>query len=238
MQAALEFDRPDAVEGRPDPQQRRNSTRRPAPISTPCSSGPEASNVQVTQQFNSPQQGNFNLKVTGSRDRQHHVLAHARPGAVSITATGEVIWGIKKLNLALALDNTGSMSSSNKMTELKNAAHNLLDHAQEGREEAGRHQGRDRAVRGRRQCRHRQRQCRLDRLDGLGSRERHLQQSQLHHQEQLHVDTTDLDAQEPQHLERLRHGPRPEQRRTRRRRPAPAPRPCSAPIRRPTARRR
>ena len=46
---------------------------------------------------------------------------------VNITATGEVVWGIKKLNLALALDNTGSMASSNKMTELKKAAHNLLD---------------------------------------------------------------------------------------------------------------
>jgi uncharacterized protein YegL len=37
-----------------------------------------------------------------------------------------VLWGIKKLNLALALDNTGSMSSSGKMTELKKAAHTLL----------------------------------------------------------------------------------------------------------------
>ena len=46
---------------------------------------------------------------------------------MNITASGEVVWGIKKLNLALALDNTGSMASNNKMTELKKAAHNLLD---------------------------------------------------------------------------------------------------------------
>ncbi len=46
---------------------------------------------------------------------------------IDITATGEVVWGIKKLNLALALDNTGSMSSSGKMTALKEAAHNLLN---------------------------------------------------------------------------------------------------------------
>ena len=46
---------------------------------------------------------------------------------VNITASGEVVWGIKKLNLALAFDNTGSMSSNGKMTELKEAAHNLLD---------------------------------------------------------------------------------------------------------------
>ena len=45
---------------------------------------------------------------------------------IDITASGEVLWGIKKLNLALALDNTGSMASSGKMTALKEAAHNLL----------------------------------------------------------------------------------------------------------------
>lgn len=44
-----------------------------------------------------------------------------------VGARAEVTWGIKKLEIALALDNTGSMSSSNKMTELKAAAHNLLN---------------------------------------------------------------------------------------------------------------
>ncbi len=39
----------------------------------------------------------------------------------------QVQWGIKKLEVALALDNTGSMSSSSKMTELKKAAKTLLD---------------------------------------------------------------------------------------------------------------
>jgi uncharacterized protein YegL len=37
-----------------------------------------------------------------------------------------VLWGIKKLNLALVLDNTGSMAANAKMTNLKTAAHNLL----------------------------------------------------------------------------------------------------------------
>lgn len=43
-----------------------------------------------------------------------------------VGAHSEVTWGIKKLELALALDNTGSMSSNSKMTELKKAAKNLL----------------------------------------------------------------------------------------------------------------
>ena len=77
---------------------------------------------------------------------------------VNITASGEVVWGIKKLNLALALDNTGSMSSNGKMTALKEAAHNLLATPEERREDARRHQDLDRAVRRRRQCRHQQRQ--------------------------------------------------------------------------------
>ncbi|MBY0531847.1 MAG: VWA domain-containing protein [Xanthobacteraceae bacterium] len=44
-----------------------------------------------------------------------------------VGARAEVTWGIKKLEVALALDNTGSMSSNNKMTELKKASHNLLN---------------------------------------------------------------------------------------------------------------
>ncbi len=87
---------------------------------------PEATAVQVTPEFGSPQQGNFSLKVTGSTTVPTVFWRFLGTDKVNITATGEVVWGIKKLNLALALDNTGSMGSSNKMTELKNAAHSLL----------------------------------------------------------------------------------------------------------------
>jgi Flp pilus assembly protein TadG len=88
---------------------------------------PEASNVQVTQQFSSPVAGNFTIKLVGSATMSTVVWRLVGQDQLTITATGEVVWGIKKLNLALALDNTGSMSSNNKMTELKKAAHNLLD---------------------------------------------------------------------------------------------------------------
>ena len=137
---------------------------------------PEASNVQVTQQFSSPQQGSFTLTCHGSATVNTMFWRLMGQAQVDISATGEVVWGIKKLNLALALDNTGSMASSGKMTALKTAAHNLLDHAQERRKDTGRHQGVDRSVRGRRQCRHRQCRRDLDRLDRLGRRQRHLQQ--------------------------------------------------------------
>lgn len=88
---------------------------------------PEASNVQIVQQFSTPQAGNFTIKLTGSATVNTVVWRLIGQEHITITATGEVVWGIKKLNLALALDNTGSMASSNKMTELKKAAHNLLD---------------------------------------------------------------------------------------------------------------
>jgi Flp pilus assembly protein TadG len=87
---------------------------------------PDASNVQVTQQLTTPVQGSFNLKVTGTATVATMFWRLLGQDQINVTATGEVTWGIKKLNLALALDNTGSMSASNKMTELKAAAHTLL----------------------------------------------------------------------------------------------------------------
>ena len=44
---------------------------------------------------------------------------------VPIGRSSTTVWGEARLRVALALDNTGSMSSSNKMTALKNATHNL-----------------------------------------------------------------------------------------------------------------
>jgi Flp pilus assembly protein TadG len=87
----------------------------------------EASNVQVTQKLSSPQQGSFNIKVSSTATVNTMFWQLVGYGQVDISATGEVVWGIKKLNLALALDNTLSMNSSGKMTALKEAAHNLLD---------------------------------------------------------------------------------------------------------------
>jgi Flp pilus assembly protein TadG len=46
---------------------------------------------------------------------------------LDIAASGQTVWGVNKIELALALDNTGSMSNSGKMTALKQSANNLLD---------------------------------------------------------------------------------------------------------------
>ncbi|BAT60822.1 von Willebrand factor type A domain protein [Variibacter gotjawalensis] len=47
-------------------------------------------------------------------------------GSVPIAANTEVVWGMKRLEIALALDNTGSMKGD-KMTELKTATRKLLN---------------------------------------------------------------------------------------------------------------
>ena len=46
---------------------------------------------------------------------------------IDIGATGQTVWGVNKIELALALDNTGSMASAGKMTALKESANNLLN---------------------------------------------------------------------------------------------------------------
>ena len=66
------------------------------------------------------------LVVTVSGQYQTSITGVIGVHNFPIGARAEVTWGIKKLELALALDNTGSMASSNKMTELKKAAKNLL----------------------------------------------------------------------------------------------------------------
>ena len=47
-----------------------------------------------------------------------------------IGRSSTTVWGEARLRVALALDNTGSMASSNKMTALKTATHNLLTQLQ------------------------------------------------------------------------------------------------------------
>jgi Flp pilus assembly protein TadG len=98
---------------------------------------PEAKNVQVQQQFSSPQQGSFNIKVIASATVDTTFWRVIGQDQVNISASGEIVWGIKKLNLALALDNTGSMASNNKMTALKEAAHNLLNTLQKAEKTPG-----------------------------------------------------------------------------------------------------
>mgnify|MGYP003393297524 CR=1 FL=1 len=71
-----------------------------------------------------PITGKIHLAATGQYTPQISGFIGIQTFPVAVNT--EVQWGMKKLELALALDNTGSMSSNNKMTELKKAAKNLI----------------------------------------------------------------------------------------------------------------
>ncbi len=95
----------------------------------------------------SPQQGSFilDVKAGGTVPTTFtKLLGHEK---LDVSSSVQVKWGVKKLELALVLDNTGSMASNGKMTELKTASKNSAHHAQGCRQEARRREGRHRAVR-------------------------------------------------------------------------------------------
>jgi Flp pilus assembly protein TadG len=89
------------------------------------SNRPEVQNVVVTPIFTQPQTGNFTLDMTSSGTVKTTFTGIWQP-TLTIGAKSQAFWGMKKLELALALDNTGSMASSQKMANLKTAAKNLL----------------------------------------------------------------------------------------------------------------
>lgn len=71
-----------------------------------------------------PTIGKIHLVATGQYTPQISGFMGVQTFPVAVNT--EVQWGMKKLELALALDNTGSMDDNNKMVELKKAAKNLL----------------------------------------------------------------------------------------------------------------
>jgi len=88
--------------------------------------------VSVSAEFSQPEAGSFQLDVTGTAAidttfwRAMKVVGLGQD-TIDLKTKSQVVWGMKKLELMLALDNTGSMESNSKMTELKKATRNLLD---------------------------------------------------------------------------------------------------------------
>lgn len=79
-------------------------------------------NLQLTI---TPAVGTLKVSATGT---YHVSMAHLiGASTMELGASAEVKWNIGKVEIALVLDNSGSMSSYSRMTRLKEAAHNLLD---------------------------------------------------------------------------------------------------------------
>jgi Flp pilus assembly protein TadG len=98
---------------------------------------PDVPGVQVTAVLNSPQAGSFTLSVTASGNMATTFTRVLGTSQIALNASTDVNWGIKKLELALALDNTGSMAQNGKLTQLKTAAKNLLTTLQAAAKQPG-----------------------------------------------------------------------------------------------------
>ncbi|MEA2903166.1 MAG: hypothetical protein QOI12_553 [Alphaproteobacteria bacterium] len=86
----------------------------------------EVINIVLTPTFTNPQAGNFKLDLAATGKVPTTFTKVFGQQNLNINVSSEVMWGMRKLEVALALDNTGSMASSGKMTNLKAAVHTLL----------------------------------------------------------------------------------------------------------------
>src|SRR5579885_433648 len=86
-----------------------------------------ASNV-ADQLTITPDTGKLTLTVnTEYPIRMAGVLSSMMPARIPIGSRTEVVWGQGKVEVALALDNTGSMAQNGKLTQLIAASNNLIE---------------------------------------------------------------------------------------------------------------
>jgi Flp pilus assembly protein TadG len=93
---------------------------------------PEAQNVTVT-----PTVSGSTLTVSGSATINTTVLGVLGFNMLNISASSTVSWGANKLEIALVLDNTGSMLENGKMPALISASHQLLASLQKAAQNPG-----------------------------------------------------------------------------------------------------
>jgi Flp pilus assembly protein TadG len=87
---------------------------------------PDVTNLVVTPTYTEGGNSNFRLTVVATARVPTTFTRILGRDYMNLSTTSEVVWGIRRLELALALDVTGSMAQRNKMEELKKAAKSLL----------------------------------------------------------------------------------------------------------------
>ncbi len=87
---------------------------------------PDVTNLVVTPTFENSGAGSYKLTLTATGTVPTSFTKVIGQEQINVDVSSQVLWGVKRLELALALDVTGSMASDNKMTELKKAAKSLL----------------------------------------------------------------------------------------------------------------
>jgi Flp pilus assembly protein TadG len=85
---------------------------------------PEAKNVTTATTYNS--NGGTSLTVAASASMNTDFMGMMGFKSLAINVTGQAAWGMTRLRVALALDNTGSMADDGKITALKTATKSLL----------------------------------------------------------------------------------------------------------------
>lgn len=87
---------------------------------------PDVINLAVNATLSAPGTSSFQLNFAVTGQMPTAFTRFVGQEYINLGTGSEVVWGVKRLELALALDVTGSMASNNKMTELKTAAKSLL----------------------------------------------------------------------------------------------------------------
>lgn len=85
----------------------------------------DTQSLAVTSSFSSLNNA-YTLKLAATGNLETTFTRILGIETIDIGASSEVKWWERKLEIALVLDNTGSMAANSKMTELKKATHNLL----------------------------------------------------------------------------------------------------------------
>jgi Flp pilus assembly protein TadG len=85
---------------------------------------PEAKNLVLTPTYTTSGGAQLTIAISGAVDTTFmKIMGH---NSINLGSTSTVKWGMNRLRVALALDNTGSMADAGKMTALKTATNSLL----------------------------------------------------------------------------------------------------------------
>lgn len=88
---------------------------------------PEVQNILVSAVYTNSAANGSQIVITGSGEMPTDFMKVVGFPSLQFGSSSTTVWGTTKLRVALALDNTGSMSSSGKMDALKTSAKSLID---------------------------------------------------------------------------------------------------------------
>lgn len=87
----------------------------------------DAKNISVSASYSSSSGSGSTIKLDGSGRIDTQFMQVAGFPTMGFNTSSTTKWGVTRLRVALALDNTGSMADNGKMPALQSAAKNLID---------------------------------------------------------------------------------------------------------------